>query len=1314
MRVLIDEDTISDLAASKKIFFRGRNLFNAKGRIGAIFYDTKKLLVFAKVSSFSGNVYDTFIQLSNNGTPEGAGCSCASFGIFKGPCKHVIALLLSLVKVEFPDKDIVHTEFDPNDPLKGTPILRQPILSFEVLSKITGPDEAPKSRRGRRPSTRAVNLTNSASENGLKISSIGNTSIFLQDETVADSKGEANLDFVKINPTNIANLVIESQADGTNVIKTKPRDPSGEVLLRELKAWNLREDNRNNTIFSLGQENDLVLMEINISFVPGNIYSTQLSLRVGIKDHMYVVPRIGEFLESLRRRDRIEFGSYFTWQRKQKITYKQVAFLEWLSANFQESLSRYQDNFTTAQLLSNQIELDSKSISLSVEQLRSLLELDIAENEEIFTYITLGNLEFPLIWRDTLPQNISLNLDCLNEENLSSAKADDNIKKRPNREEISKLSFSINGKKQEVFDLADMNNSSVYKNSIVLFPIRDIVLIDTVFYALRDLKSKLIAEILHVMSQEKDSILKLTSQESSYFLGMSQNILENEVFNISASIKEKIIKEELKTKIYLDYDGKQINLAVFYVYGEYSFRPGYAEEELITKTGDKNAILIRDFASEKRIIHDLEAMGFNEYRLKTDELGTVTRNKEGAYMAKQFYLAGESRIFNFINKHIETLNSYSQLFVGSEYRKITVIYPEKASINVDLSDSEAYLRLNIEIDDFEHEIVSKIVEAFLAGKNFVQISKYEFVDLQKPSEAESSWTDNIKDLKELVGTLESWEVKWEDNAFIIPKIRSLSLFASLEGKNITLDSKVEEINENWQRLSADLKNPAINAPNLPDGVNAELKRYQVEGFQWLSLLERYGLGGILADEMGLGKTLQMLTFLWSIYRHEGGKILIVAPTSLLYNWQKETERFIKDIPCTVITGNKQERDELYERYSNVDGIIVVSYGLVRQDRKELSKFQFNSIVLDEAQYIKNPMTKTSRAVKALNGKRRFALTGTPLENHIGELWSIFDFIMPGYLFNYSSFQDRFGILFKNNAQVNSLSRSELEDMSETELLAIADGNTVAVKHARESLRQLVSPFILRRLKQDVLQELPDKLTMNIPCPMTPEQQRVYREHINNARAQISEYDISEGKEQNRYRMNILGELTRLRQICCHPSLFVPAYHGGSGKLEVLEDLVDNLISGEHRILLFSQFTSMLEIIKERQEKLGREIFYIDGQVPSSKRLELVEKFNSGSGDLFLISLKAGGTGLNLTGADVVIHYDPWWNPAVEEQATDRAHRIGQEKHVQVFRLLTIGSIEEKIQEMQQAKQDLLDDIVSPGATFINRLNMEDIKELFMD
>jgi SNF2 family DNA or RNA helicase len=440
------------------------------------------------------------------------------------------------------------------------------------------------------------------------------------------------------------------------------------------------------------------------------------------------------------------------------------------------------------------------------------------------------------------------------------------------------------------------------------------------------------------------------------------------------------------------------------------------------------------------------------------------------------------------------------------------------------------------------------------------------------------------------------------------------------------------------------------------------------------------LGGILADDMGLGKTLQAIVYMASIKEiSDKAQFLIVCPSSLVYNWQDELDNFAPDLTSEVITGPPKERQELIES-NKVPDILITSYPLMRRDIEIYEKINFHTVFIDEAQFIKNADSLNARSVKQLNSQHKFALTGTPIENSLSELWSIFDFIMPNYLLSHTKFMNQY----------------EKPIMKEEEGV-LGD------------LNRRIIPFILRRMKKDVLKELPDKVETKILTDMVEEQKKVYLSYMENIKSEISNEIKENGLEKS--KIKILAALTRLRQICCHPGTFIENYTGGSGKLELLMEIIIDAIANEHRILIFSQFTSMLSIIEKELKNKNIPGFYLEGATKMQDRNDYVKRFNLGEGKVFLISLKAGGTGLNLVGADTVIHYDPWWNPAVEEQATDRAYRIGQVNSVHVIKLITKGTIEEKIYKLQKKKKVLSDSVIQSKEVFISSLSREELEDL---
>ena len=548
------------------------------------------------------------------------------------------------------------------------------------------------------------------------------------------------------------------------------------------------------------------------------------------------------------------------------------------------------------------------------------------------------------------------------------------------------------------------------------------------------------------------------------------------------------------------------------------------------------------------------------------------------------------------------------------------------------------------------------MKAFKSKRKYYKLKDNSFIDLRDDETNEFlNFIDKVAD-KSNNGSIKINNSK----ALYLNNILEDKKMPKVEGKEL-----VEEISDGFNnKKNIDYK--------VPEELNATLREYQVEGFKWLKSLNRYNFGGILADEMGLGKTIQTIAFLLS---EKGKKTIIVTPTSLIYNWENEFNNFAPNLKIGIVHGDKESREKVIENYNEFD-VILTTYGVLRNEIDEFKKIKFHYCIIDEAQNIKNPLAQTAKAVKEINSTMRVALTGTPIENNLIELWSIFDFIMPGYLFTESSFRNKF---INDN-----------------------DGN--------EELKHLIRPFILRRLKKDVMIELPEKIEKKHFVEMTDTQKKIYSTYVKDISEKLEDKDVTKDK------ITIFSYLTTLRQLCLDPSLVVENYSGGSGKIDVALEIIKDDIENNHKILLFSQFTSVLDILGKELQKNKIEYLYLDGSTKAKDRLALVEEFNnSEKSKVFLISLKAGGTGLNLTSADVVIHFDPWWNPAAEEQATDRAHRMGQKNVVEVIKLIAKGTVEEKIITMQDEKKKLINDVIDgnlSNGSLLGDLTKEQLMDLF--
>lgn len=547
-----------------------------------------------------------------------------------------------------------------------------------------------------------------------------------------------------------------------------------------------------------------------------------------------------------------------------------------------------------------------------------------------------------------------------------------------------------------------------------------------------------------------------------------------------------------------------------------------------------------------------------------------------------------------------------------------------------------FLDVTFDIEGIKSEDVEIVMEAIRNEQKYITLSSGELVKIAN------------KSIEELVGIVDSISnLKIGENK--ISKIKALQL--AQISKNIQEDLvKMDEFKDLFHKI----KNREEIEPN---NINVNLFPYQKLGFNWLKNMYDIGFGGILADDMGLGKTLQTISLLNEIYQENRNfKALIIVPSSLLYNWKEEIVKFTGITP-TLVEGTAAQRKKIISK--NSKGFLITTYQALRNDIEEYESKEFDVAVLDEAQNIKTTTSQIKKAVMKINSKVNFALTGTPVENNILELWSIFDFVIPGYLDNLTRFKKIYkeAIVNPNSSKINNL-------------------------------REVIAPFLLRRTKKEVLTELPDKIESNMVVTLSAEQKQLYMSYIKQAKNEMKKFN-----ENDNNRMKILAILTKLRQICNSPTLFKEDYKGEVAKLEVLRDILPDITENGHRLLIFSQFVGTLKEIEKELSNMGIEYFYIDGNVKSKERVDICNKFNNGERQVVLISLKAGGTGLNLVGADVVIHYDPWWNIAVENQASDRAYRIGQKKSVQVIKLVTEGTIEEKIIKIQESKRQLSENLL---------------------
>ncbi len=673
---------------------------------------------------------------------------------------------------------------------------------------------------------------------------------------------------------------------------------------------------------------------------------------------------------------------------------------------------------------------------------------------------------------------------------------------------------------------------------------------------------------------------------------------------------------------------------------------------------EKDNSFLRDLKSEKYIEFQLERFKF------------IKREEDFCF------IGSEEEMYELFSKGIKRLRELGEVLLSEELKGFKVL--DSSLISSELKELSNFYKLKFDFGDFELRELRESIDAMKRGDRFYRTKKV-YLDLEDPGIV------NFLNLLEDLG-LENIN----DNEVYIDKSKVLYIQEKLKDRNLSFIKGGNVL----QEIVGKLLNKEFKRKLVPKALNAELRPYQKEGFKWINEITDLGFGGVLADDMGLGKTLQIIAFLLS---QKKSKSIVVVPTSVIYNWMDEFEKFAPSIRIGLVHGSKSKRDKVlrdfkrgigikieeenlkeksYEKYD----VLLTTYGTLKNDEKAYENLSFDYCIIDEAQNIKNPAAQATLSVKNIKSRCNIALTGTPIENNLMELWSIFDFVMPGYLFTKDRFRERF-ILDESN-------------LSE--------------------LKSLITPFILRRLKEDVLSELPEKLEKKYLVEMKGKQKQLYSFYVKAIKNQLNENKSSE--KSGRDKINLFAYLTKLREICLDPSLVVPDYTGGSSKLTVVKEIVKDASESGKKILLFSQFTSVLQKIEEDFKKEDISYLYLDGGTSAKDRVERVKKFNEDSNiKVFLISLKAGGVGLNLTSASVVIHFDPWWNPAVEDQATDRAHRFGQENKVEVIKLVAKDTIEEKIVLMQEDKRELIQSLMD-GKTMdgkgLKRLTEEEISKLF--
>lgn len=673
----------------------------------------------------------------------------------------------------------------------------------------------------------------------------------------------------------------------------------------------------------------------------------------------------------------------------------------------------------------------------------------------------------------------------------------------------------------------------------------------------------------------------------------------------------------------------------------------------------------------------------------------------------------EEMEYEFLTEGIQALQAVGEVFISDALRRIEVRNSPKVTVGVSLSGN--LLELSMTAGDISKEELIDILSRYNKKKKFYRLKNGAFVN------AADSGLDTVEELR---AGLQLTDKQMKQDKIEVQKYRALYLDAQLKENPVV--SAVKD--KSFKSLVRNMKTIEDNDFEVPESLDKVLREYQKRGFLWIKTLNYNGFGGILADDMGLGKTLQVIAFLLSEFLErrntvveniavketamlnmqseietveqackaaeaqkadgkkadgQTGKLqrntLIIAPASLVYNWSSEIQRFAPELTAKMVTGTAAERRQILAEADSED-ILLTSYDLLKRDISEYEGYKFRCEIIDEAQYIKNANTQAAKAVKEVQADFRLALTGTPVENRLSELWSIFDYLMPGFLYSYKKFRE------------------------EVEIPAVQNSDEDAMKR----LQKMIRPFVLRRLKKEVLTDLPDKLEENMFVQLTGEQQKLYDAHVKRMMLMLDKQSEEEFKTS---KITILAELTKLRQICCDPSLIFTDYKADSAKVDMCLNMISNAVESGHKILLFSQFTTMLDHLAKRLEEEKISYYMLTGSTSKEKRAQMVENFNTDDTQVFCISLKAGGTGLNLTAADIVIHFDPWWNLAVQNQATDRAHRIGQKNVVNVYKLIVKDTIEENILKLQEKKRELADQILEGEGLNGGSFTKEELMEL---
>lgn len=707
---------------------------------------------------------------------------------------------------------------------------------------------------------------------------------------------------------------------------------------------------------------------------------------------------------------------------------------------------------------------------------------------------------------------------------------------------------------------------------------------------------------------------------------------------IDSSVVDIVLPSIIKAKLYFDIRNEYIISNIVFNYDD-------KEIDYFNKSNE----ILRDINFETSVLNDVGKYGFI---LEKDKL--VLRDIE--------------QEVEFLEIGLEQLATKYEIFTTEKFKNIKI--KKKTSVSSMFGiGQDNILSYNFNLGDINSSELVSIFDSMKSKKKYYRLKNGDIINLEDES---------LQELNNLTEELELTDEEIINGKGSILKYRAIYLDSLKKTKYSIIST--DNLFDNFIKNFYEYKDSNLSLEDT-----SILRDYQLTGVKWLYNLAKTGFGGILADEMGLGKTIQVIYYIKQMLKdNPTSKFLIVVPTSLAYNWEHEFDSFASQIKKAICIGSKEKRKHILKDLNKIN-VIITTYGLLREDEEIYENLNFNTMIIDEAQNIKNNHAGITKVVKSIKAETKFALTGTPLENSILELWSIFDFIMPGYLANLTKFQSKY----------------KIKDFDEDSEILI------------KGLSKQINPFILRRKKSDVVKELPEKLINDIYIDLKDEQKKLYVAELNRVKEEMDKIIKEEG--MNKARFLILQLLTKLRQICIDPSIVYDNYSDGSNKIEQLENIVSEYTKNNHKVLIFSSFKTALNIVKEKLNNAKIKTYMIDGSVPAKTRIEMVDNFNENDDiKVFLIMLKSGGTGLNLASADVVIHLDLWWNPQAENQATDRAHRIGQTNTVEVIHLITKGTIEEKILELQNKKRILSDKLIDGeirDKNIISELTKEDIEKL---